>query len=296
MIFESFLILLPMIVVVMGGYLVAMIFDISEESLIRVVTDFFMPMLVFYSLYTSGIDFLETLKLTGAVTFVLFVLLSLTFLYCRFFRLDFKAMAPPIAFMNSGFLGIPLMKLWGGLGAMNLIVIYDQVQTFYIFTVGIMIVTGGMTFSGLREMLKAPLLWSIVLGFIFKYSEISIPDSLLNVFRFGGSGAPVLATFALGCSLKKHEFKGDWHLLAGLLFRFVLGFSAALIAVYLFGITGTASTVVLVASSLPSAVFSVVLPLRYGVDARYAGSMVIVSSVLSILVIPLVFYFSSLLG
>ena len=65
MIFESFLILLPMIVVVLGGYLVAMIFDISEDTLIRVVTDFFMPMLVFYSLYTSGIDFLETLKLAG---------------------------------------------------------------------------------------------------------------------------------------------------------------------------------------------------------------------------------------
>jgi len=296
MIIESFLILLPMIAVVMGGYVIATFFDLSEESLIRVVTDFFMPLLVFYSLYTSGIDFLETLKLGGAASFVLFTLLLLTYLYCRFFRLDFKAMAPPITFMNSGFLGIPLMKLWGGLGAMNLIVIYDQVQTFYIFTVGIMIVTGGMTFSGLYEMIKSPLLWAIILGFIFKYSGMTIPDSLLAVFRFGGSGARVLATFALGCSLKKRKFTGDRHLLAGLLFRFIFGFTAALITVILFDITGTARTVVLMASSLPSAVFSVVLPLRYGVPAGYAGSMILVSSVLSILTIPLFFYLSSLLG
>ena len=294
MIIDLFLILLPMIVVTLGGYLFALFFAISEETLVRAVTDFFMPLLVFFSLSTSDIYLKDTVKLAGAVTFVLLLLLAASYLYCRFSGQEFRAVTPPIIFMNSGFLGIPLMQLWGGLSAMNLIVIYDQIQTFYIFTIGIILVTGGLTFRGLFEMIKSPLLWAIILGFLFKYGGIVLPEAVLRVFQFGGSGAPSLAAFALGCSLRKRKIKAGPYLAAGLLLRFGFGFLAGLLAVHLFQITGLARTVVLVASSLPSAVFSVVLPLRYSVDARYAGSMIITSSLLGVLVIPFIFYLSSL--
>lgn len=159
MIINSFLILLPLILLALGGYLLSTFYSLSEDTLIRIVTDFFMPALIFYSLYTSDINLIKTLKLFGAVSFVLASLFVLSLFYCRLFKLDFKTFAPPILFMNSGFLGIPLMKLWGGFAAMNYIVIYDQIQTFYIFTLGIIIVTGGFTLVGIREMIKSPLLW-----------------------------------------------------------------------------------------------------------------------------------------
>jgi predicted permease len=278
-----------MIAVAGGGYLLSRLYDISEDTLVRAVTDFFMPLLVFYALYTSDINLLDTLKVSGAVSLVLFILLTLVFFYCRLFRLDLKAVAPPIIFMNSGFLGIPLMKLWGGLGAMNLIVIYDQIQTFYIFTLGLILITGGLTFSGLLEMVKSPLLWSIIGGFVFKYAGIAVPDAILRFFHFGGSVAPALATFVLGCSLAKRKVRIEPHVVGGIFMRIGFGFMAGWLAVYIFDIQGVAAMVILTASSLPSAVFSVVLPLRYGVDASYAGSVVVVSTLLSLLTIPLVF-------
>ena len=75
--------------------------------------------------------------------------------------------------------------------------------------------------------------------------------------------------------------------------RFGLGFFAGVLAVIIFGISGSARIVVVSASALPSAVFSVVLPLRYGVDSRFAGAMVLLSTLLSIFTIPVVFYLSS---
>ena len=87
--------------------------------------------------------------------------------------------------------------------------------------------------------------------------------------------------------------RADPHLISGLLMRFGLGFIAGMLAVNIFGITGSARIVVVSASALPSAVFSVVLPLRYGVDTRFAGAMVLLSTLLSILTIPVVFYLSS---
>lgn len=294
MIIDSFLILLPLLILALGGYLLSKIYPLSEETLIRVVTDFFMPVLVFYSLYTSDIDLAKTLKIFAGVSFVLLISFVFSFMYCRVFRLDFKAFAPPILFMNSGFLGIPLMKLWGGFAAMNYIVIYDQLQTFYIFTLGIIIVTGGFTLTGIKEMFKSPLLWAIVAGFALKYLNIPLPKKLIQALGYCGAGAPALATFALGCSMVKRRLVADLHLVSGLLFRFLFGFLAGWIAVTILNITGMERTVILVASSLPSAVFSVVLPVRYGINPQFAGSLVLASSILSIFVIPVIFYLSSL--
>ena len=294
MILDSFLILLPLIFLALGGYVLSEFYSLSEDTLIRIVTDFFMPILIFYSLYTSDINLAKTLKLLGAVSIVLAILFIASFVYCRLFKLDLKAFAPPVLFMNSGFLGIPLMKLWGGFAAMNYIVIYDQIQTFYIFTIGIVIVTGGFTLVGVREMVKSPLLWAIVAGFLFKHLEIPVSKNLIETLGYCGAGAPALATFALGCSLRKRRVVADIHLLSGLIFRFVFGFLAGWAATVMLNITGMERIVVLVASSLPSAVFSVVLPLRYGIEARFAGSLILISSILSIFIIPIVFYLSSL--
>ena len=295
MILDSFLILLPLVFLALGGYFLSSFYSLSEDTLIRIVTDFFMPVLIFYSLYTSDIKLSETLKLFGIVSFVLVFLFILSFLYCRLFKMDFKAFAPPILFMNSGFIGIPLMKLWGGFAAMNYIVIYDQIQTFYIFTLGIVIVTGGFTLVGVREMIKSPLLWAIVAGFLFKHMEIPISKNLIESLGYCGAGAPALATFALGCSLRKRRIIMDFHLLSGLIFRFVFGFLAGWAASAILNITGMERTIILVASSLPSAVFSVVLPLRYGINPGFAGSLILTSSILGIFIIPIVFYLSSLI-
>jgi len=293
MITDPFLILLPLIVLALGGYICAWLFTLSEDTLVRVVTDFFMPMLVFYSLYTSSINLNDTMRLGGAVGFVLLFLTIVSLVYCHVFKLDKRAFLPPIIFMNSGFLGIPLMELWGATGAVNQIVIYDQIQTFFIFTLGIFIVAGGFTLSGLVEIFKTPLLWSIILGFWCRYADIEISQPLLDACKYSGAGAPALATFALGCSLRKRRLRADPHLISGLLMRFGFGFIAGVLAVNIFGITGSARIVVVSASTLPSAVFSVVLPLRYGVDTRFAGAMVLLSTLLSIFTIPVVFYLSS---
>jgi len=294
MIFDSLVILFPLIFLASGGYLLSRFYSLSEETLIRIVTDFFMPVLIFSSLYTSDINLVKTMKLFGVVSFVVISLSIVSFFYTWLFKLDFKAFSPPVIFMNSGFLGIPLMKLWGGFSAMNYIVIYDQIQTFYIFTLGIIIVTGGFSMAGIREMIKSPLLWAIAAGFLFRYLNIFVPENLVQTLEYCGAGAPALAIFALGCSLGKRKVTADVHLLAGLLFRFFFGFAAGFAATMIFNITGVERTVILVASSLPSAVFSVILPLRYGINPMFAGSLILISSVLGVFIIPLVLYLSSL--
>ncbi len=295
MILDTLKILVPLFFVIGGGFAFSKLFSISEDTIVRLVTDFFMPLLVFDSLYRTTNSPEEIAHIAGSTILVVGLLLLLSLLYGKLLRVDLRYFIPPVIFMNSGFLGIPLMQLWGGNLPMSMIVIYDQIQTFMIFTLGILIVTGGISLAGLKETIKSPLLWAIVLGFTFRFANIHVPELALKTMEFAGAPAPALAAFAVGCSLSKRRVKLDIHLLSGIILRSVFGFLAGYIAVKIFDITGVLKTVIIVASSLPSAVLSYVLPVRYGVKAEHPSSMIFVTSLLSIATIPLSFYLASLL-
>ena len=295
MILKIFVLILPLFAAMGAGYGLSRLFTIDENSLTRVLTDFFVPCLVFYSLYSSDVMFGKMLRLVGATSLTVFMLMGAAVIYCMLAKIDRKTFVAPVCFMNSGFIGIPLMALWGGAAAVNIDVIVDQTQTFYVFTVGILIVTGGFTVSGLKEMVKTPLLWAIVAGFLFKFSSVEIPETILGIFRFSGQGASSLAAFTVGSAMSKRSIVLSRHVAAAIVMRFVGGFFAGYLASIVFGIDGLARTVLIVATSLPSAVFSYVLPLRYGADTELAGSAVVLSTLLGVFVIPLSFYFASML-
>lgn len=287
--FNTLHILLPLFLLMAGGFFIARCFSLSEGPLVRAVTDFFMPLLVFHSFCINLIAPTEIARILGAVSLLVILLVLLSRLYCHLFNLDFKAVAPPILFMNSGFLGIPVMKLWGGLTAMNLIILYDQMQTFYIFTLGIVIVTGSLNTSGLREIVRTPLIWAIVGGLGINLAGLSLPQPLLHALSFGGEAAPALAVFSIGMSLNHYRIRFDRHIAAGLGLRFVGGFLLGSAAALLLGFSGLSMVVIIVASALPSAVFSAVLPIRYGVDGGYASSMLVITTLLSVVTLPITF-------
>jgi predicted permease len=195
-------------------------------------------------------------------------------------------------FMNSGFLGIPLMQLWSGYEAMNIIIVFDQIETFLIFTFGILVVGGGFSLKGLRFTLLSPILWAVVLGFGANLLKVPIPGVILDTCSFAGAAASPLAAFVVGCSLSSRRPRVDSRVLWGIFLRMGYGLALGIGAVYLFGLQGLTATVILVASALPSAVFSYVLPSRYGAPSEDAQSIVVISTILSVVVIPLTFLLS----
>ncbi|WP_020614252.1 AEC family transporter [Sediminispirochaeta bajacaliforniensis] len=289
MIFSTFVLLLPLFLIIGAGYLFARFYAVGEASLIAVLTDFFMPMLVFVSLYRSTITPLELGRLFGATSTVVVIMLLLAVLYARIVRIDPKSFALPVIFMNSGFLGIPLMQIWGGSEAMNIIIIFDEIQTLYIFTLGLVIIRGGVSKKAIKASLSSPILWAVIAGFGANVGGLPIPHPILDTCAFAGDAAPPLAAFTLGLSIHARKPQLEIHLFAGILLRIVAGFLTALLVVTLFGFSGTARTVLLVTGALPAALFSYVLPSRYGIDSRRAQGIVIATTMLSIIIIPVAF-------
>ncbi|MFP4231113.1 MAG: AEC family transporter [Spirochaetaceae bacterium] len=288
-------ILSPLVLLILGGFFMASFFTLSEETLVRVVSDFFMPLLIFEALYRSRVSADAVGQLAAAAIIVLVVLLLVTVAYAALTGVDRRAFGLPVLFMNSGFLGIPLMQLWGGAGPMNLIIIYDQVSTMFLFTLGIFMAAGGFSSRGLRGVATSPMLWALAAAFLLRFLDVPLPELLLSSFEFAGNAAPPVAAFTLGASLAHQRIRLDVHMVAGVVLRFFGGLAAALLAAWILGLQGELRVVVIVASALPAAVMSYVLPVRFGSDPSHARSVVVVSTFLSFFWIPVAFHLAGAL-
>ena len=294
MLVDSFLLLVPLIVLVGGGWLFGGRKRLSQDTLVWLITDFFMPMLVFEALYRSEVALGAILQLGAAVVFLTLVLGTATRAATFLTRSSWSALVMPVVFMNSGFLGIPLMELWGGTEAMSLIIVFDQLFGIIMFTAGLIVVTGGFTRRGFRAMIGSPILWAVLGGFGLRFAGIPVPDPILTTFAFAGTAAPPLAAFTLGCSLAGSRIRIDTTVIVGCVLRFGVGIAAGFAAVAVLGITGTTRVVVIVASALPAAVFSYVLPARYGMTDSAPRDIVVVTTVLSVITIPVSFFLAAL--
>ncbi|MFA7395829.1 MAG: AEC family transporter [Sphaerochaetaceae bacterium] len=289
MFIQAFIQMLPILLIALLGYLTHNIFKLDEKTMIHIVSDIFMPLLIFFSLYTSDIQGALVVDMIKSITVFVSIMIGISYLYAKIAKIDPRETVPSTVFMNSGFLGIPLMKLWGGIAAMNVVVIFDQIQSFYMLTIGLMIITGGFSVKSLLNVVKAPVVWAIILGACFTYFKIPVWDPLLQAMEFGGNIGPPLAAYLLGAMLQSHKVYLDIHLFVSVLLRMVGGFLVGLFCTYLFNITGMPKVVFVVTASFPPAVFTAVLPVRYGVPSRYASSIVVVSTLISIITIPFAF-------
>jgi len=293
MIISSFFQMLPILVAIAAGFLYAHRFPVDATSLVNITTDILLPALIFGSVSVSTLSSRALGQILASSALIFIILLALGFLWVRIIGENPRSVLPALVFMNSGFLGIPLMKLWGGGEAMNLIVIFDQIQGLFMFSIGILIITGGLSRKSFVSLLHSPIIWAMTLGFLVNLSPITLPAPIATSLFFIGEAASPLACIVLGISIRQTRFTFHKSIFASLLFRFVGGWLIGYLVVSILGLTGLTRTVTLVAAALPSAMFTSVLPLRYGQDNRYASTMVVVSTLLGVVTIPLSFALSA---
>lgn len=307
-------VLLPLFLCVGAGALMARWRKLDPAPFVSAVMDVFMPALVFHALITATSDIGELVTAAGASVFniTLLVMLCVTARSILGARVgSLRQFALPVLFMNAGFLGIPLAQLAFGNEAVGRMVVFDQVQTLAIFTVGVWIAmplaqgggghgTGvsGILAESARAFLHEPLIYAILIGGGCRVAGWIMPDAPLSAIEFIGRAASPVALFSLGLRLgaplrasddvspSASERRGRvaWIVLL----RFVGGLACGLIVVTVLSLEGLTRQVVLTASTLPSAVFSYILAERYNADPDVAARAVFVSTVLSLAIIPLV--------
>jgi len=283
---QLFEILAPVLICVcLGVFWVRMGESFDTPMVTKLVTVIGTPALVFYALSTANLDktlFMQ-MGLSAILAYSLFLVAG--YLLLPVFGLSRQAFLQTLTFPNIDNVGLPLCYLAFGEQGLALAIAFFVVFVMLQFTVGIALVSGG--FSP-RLLLTMPVIPATMIAMVFLRTETAVPKWALNSTKMIGDLTIPLMLFTLGVSLASLKL-GNLRVSFGLAsLRLILGFSVALLLVWLLGLRDEAAAVVILQCSMPVAVYVYLFAQLYEQRATEVAGVVIVSTLMSVVSLPLV--------
>ncbi|NPU92618.1 MAG: AEC family transporter [Gammaproteobacteria bacterium] len=194
----------------------------------------------------------------------------------------------PLLFPNAGNMGLPICLFAFGDAGLTLALAIFMVLSVLHFTLGIALVSGRSVF---REMISNPIIYSIVLAVIMIYARIELPLWLGNTVQLLSEFTIPLMLLTLGVSLADMKLQAVGSSLYFSLARLLIGVGVGWGVAYLFNLQGVAKGVLILQSAMPVAVFNYLFAMQYNRDPQVVAGMVIISTLLSFALIPVLLVF-----
>lgn len=246
------------------------------------------PCLVFSSLVSMQVDraALAEMALAAVAAFAVLAVLGTGVL--RVAGLPLRSFLAPIVFPNVGNMGLPVAYFAFGAEGLALAVAFYAVAAFSQYSVGIWLWSGRV--SG-AELLRTPLFWSTIGAAGVVAAGVSVPSWLLRSTELLGAFTIPLMQISLGYSLAGFEPRGVPRSVGLSLLRLALGLAVGIGVAVAFGFEGTARGVLILDCSMPVAVLNHLLAEKYQRDPSDVASLVVVSTLFSLVTLPLVLGF-----
>lgn len=279
----------PVIVLAgIGVIWVRMGWDYPVEFVTRLTMTLSVPVLIFVSLMKTEIDptILRNTALAALLTYIAVALISLVVIKAA--KLEVRTFLPPLTFGNTGNLGLPLaLFAFGPLGFDYAVVVF-AIMAFLSFTVGVWVVSGG---GSPKSAFKEPIVWATVLGGLFLVQGWTLPVWTINTMDLIGQIAIPVMLLTLGVAIArlKPGTVGRALWLSGA--KYAICFIVPLLIGRYFNLPPIALGALVLQVSTPVAVTAYMLAAKYKADAEEVASLVMVSTLMSLIAIPLILAF-----
>ena len=260
-------------------------FEYRVEFVTRLAMTLSVPCLIFVSLMRTNIDpsALTALSLASVVAYgVLTVVVAVGL---KVFGYDQRTYQAPLIFGNTGNLGLPLALFAFGETGLGYAVVVFAVMAIWSFTYGIWIVSGG---GSVMKAVKEPLVWGTVLGGIFLWQGWETPRFLTNTLELIGQMAIPIMLITLGVAVARLTPGRMAVAVVMAVVKVIVCVAIAWGVGMFFKLDDTAFAVLVLQIATPVAVTSYLLAEKYGADGQAVAGLVVVSTLLSVVAIPLI--------
>ncbi len=267
-------------------------FEYRVQFVTRLAMTLAVPCLIFVALMRTEVapEALAALSLASLAAYAIVMIAS--FLLVKALGLDVPTFVAPLAFGNTGNLGLPLALFAFGAEGLGYAVVVFAVMAILSFTIGIWMVSGG---GSLKRVVQEPLVAATLLGALFLWQGWQTPVFLTNALELIGQMAIPLMLITLGVAVARLETKAMGQALALSLVKVLICVAAAYGAAVLFDLEPVAAAVLIVQVATPVAVTSYLLAEKYGNDAQPVAGLVVASTLLSVVALPLILALCQLL-
>ncbi len=249
------------------------------------------PAMIFYTITTTGVTLAVFIEYFIYALIIIsgFSLIGLLFLFTL--KRDIISELPPLILPNTGNMGIPICLFAYGTAGLGVASAIASVIILLHFTVGVLLAK--KSFS-LNILIKNVPIYGIILSILFLYFEWDVPGFIENTTFLLTYTTIFLVLMSLGIALSRFQvvswtqasILGAVRVIIGP----VIGYS---LIVYL-GLDGFAAGVLLIQSSMPSAVLTYLVGSMYSekkvVDS--VASVIVTSTIMSLVTIPIVVFYS----
>lgn len=263
-------------------------FDYRVQFVTRMAMTLSVPCLIFTALMQTEIDpaGLLTLTLAALTSYVAVSIAVLALL--RVLGLEFRTFWHPLVFGNTGNIGLPLALFAFGAAGLEYAVVVFAAMAILSFTIGVWAVSGG---GSVLKAVQEPMVAATILGALFLWQGWETPRFLTNSLELIGQMAIPLMLITLGVAVARLT-AGQLSLALWLsAAKFGLSLAAGMAAVWVFGLTSVPAAVLILQVTTPVAVTSYLMAEKYGADADAVAGLVVVSTVLSVGLLPLTLAF-----
>ncbi len=195
-----------------------------------------------------------------------------------------RSFVAPMAFGNTGNLGLPLALFAFGEPGLDYAVATFAVTSLLTFTVGLWLFSGG---GRPGRALREPMVWAALLGGAVLWTGVEVPPVVLDATGLLGQMAIPLMLLTLGVAVARLDARGAGR---ALLLAAAKGLVCAAIGwatARAFGLDGAALGVLVLQMAMPVAVTSYLLAERFDADPPAVAALVMASTGLSVVMLPL---------
>lgn len=241
------------------------------------------PSLIFAALSAppGGSLDLGSMAIAAGLAYVAF--LALAWAVTRMARLDPAIYLPPLAFPNTGNMGLPLSLFAFGETGLAYGIAFFVTGTVLQFTVGVAVSSGRL---GLKDLVRAPVLYATAAAVVLLVLGITPPRWLLNTTRLVGDLTIPLMLLTLGVSLARLQVSSFGRSAAFAVLRLASGVAIGIGVAHLLGLEGAARGVTIIEATMPAAVLNYLLASRYQRQPEEVAGIILLSTLLSFLTLP----------
>jgi hypothetical protein len=262
--------------------------DYPVEFVTRLAMTIAVPCLIFTALMQTEIDpaALSAMTLASLLAYALMGVLSAGLILVA--RIDRRTFLAPTIFGNTGNLGLPLaLFAFGDVGLGYGVVIF-AIMAVLSFTIGIRLVSDQ---ASILRVLREPMVWATLLGALFLWQGWQTPRWLTNSLSLAGQLAIPLMLFTLGVAVARLTPRGVGRAVLLSLAKLAIGISAGVAAGWALGLEPVAFAVIILQMATPVGVSSYLLAERFRADADAVAGYVVISTLISVLALPILLYF-----
>ena len=289
---KLFEVLFPVFFIVGIGFLLGKKNPNFDTSFITTYAgNFGTPALVIFALTAGGVTF-EVFKEFFFYALILlsaFGIVGLIFLVLM--KKDYIRELPTFILPNTGNMGIPIcLFAYGELG-MGIAAAISSLVVLLHFTLNIFLAKRAFDF---QTIFKSPAFYAIIITVLFLYFEQPVPQFVMNTVMLLAYGMIVMILMSLGVALTQMKVFSFNDAVITSTGRVILGPIIGFILIKIFGLTGVSAGVVLIQSSMPSAILCYLVASMYSPKeiVDNISSTIVVSTVMSLVTIPITLFFA----